>query len=71
MTFDEQRMELAKRIARHQAPVQVELDPEAARRQLVRLAAEKLLDATTESDFWILDIWECAMLRSMGVKPDF
>ena len=71
MTFDEQRMELAKRIAKHQAPAQVKIDPDAARRQLVRLAAEKLLDATMEPDFWILDIWECAMLRAMGVKPDF
>ena len=71
MTFDEQRMELAKRIARHQAPAQGKIDPDAARRQLVRLAAEKLLDATNETDFWILDIGDVAMLRSMGIKADF
>jgi hypothetical protein len=64
-------MKLAARIAKHQAPAQVRVDPDAARRELVRLSVEKLLDETAEPDFWILDIWECAMLRRMGIKPDF
>jgi hypothetical protein len=44
-TFFEQRLALAKRIAKHAAPVQVKVDPEAARRQLLRLAAREIRDA--------------------------
>lgn len=72
MNADEM-MKLAERIARHQAPVQVPVDPESAKRELNRLSVEKLLEAQAEPqpdpDFWILDIWECAMLRAMGIKP--
>jgi len=42
---DDEALALAKRIAKHQAPAQVKVDPEEAKRQLVRLALEKLLDA--------------------------
>jgi len=44
-TFEETRLELAKRIAKHQAPVQVKVDPDAARLELIRLAMKKLLVA--------------------------
>ena len=72
MTFDEQRMELAKRIAKHQAPAQVKIDPKAVQRELLCRLLEKLLETETGSpDFWILDIGDVAMLRAMGVKPDF
>jgi len=43
--FEETRLELAKRIAKHQAPVQVKVDPDAARFELIRLAMKKLLAA--------------------------
>ena len=45
-TFEETRLELAKRIAKHQAPGQpVKLNPDAARLELIRLAMKKLLAA--------------------------
>ncbi len=45
-TFEETRLELAKRIAKHQAPgQQVKVDPDAARLELIRLAMKKLLAA--------------------------
>ena len=70
MTPDE-FMKLAQRIAKHDAPVQA--DSAASRRIWMRLAAQKLAEANLqpEPDFWILDIGDCAMLRAMGVKPDF
>ena len=50
-TFEETRMELAKRIAKHQAPgQQVTVNPDAARLELIRLALQKLLDASEESE---------------------
>jgi len=49
--FEETRLELAKRIAKHQAPgQQVKVDPDAARLELIRLALQKLLDASEESE---------------------
>ena len=49
--FEETRLELAKRIAKHQAPgQQVKVDPDAARLALIRLALQKLLDASEEAD---------------------
>jgi hypothetical protein len=42
-TFDESRLELAQRIAKHSAPIQVPVPPDAARRALVRLALQHLL----------------------------
>jgi hypothetical protein len=44
-TIDADRMALARRIAKHPAPVQVKVDPNRARLELVRLALRKLLDA--------------------------
>ena len=74
MTPDE-HMKLAQRIAKHRAPAQVRVDPDAARRELIRLSVEKLLEAQAEfqpePDFWILDIGDCVLLRAMGIKPDF
>jgi ABC-type Fe3+ transport system substrate-binding protein len=49
-SFDEARLALAERIAKHQAPVQVVVDPQAAKRQLIRLATEKLLEASESSE---------------------
>ena len=50
-TFEETRLELAKRIAKHQAPgQQVKVDPDAARLELIRLALQKLLDASEEGE---------------------
>jgi hypothetical protein len=45
-----ERMELAQRIARHQAPAQVKVDPDEARIELIRLAARKLLAARIDTD---------------------
>jgi hypothetical protein len=47
-TFDESRLELAQRIAKHAAPMQAAVPPDAARRALVRLALERLLNAENE-----------------------
>jgi len=44
--LDADRLALAQRIAKHPAPVQVKVDPDAAKRQLIRLCLEKLLDAS-------------------------
>ena len=44
------RLALAQRIAKHQAPVQVVVDPDRARLALIRLAVEKLLDALGQRD---------------------
>lgn len=43
--FEDERLALAQRIAKHTAPCQVKLSPEAARLELIRLAAKKLLAA--------------------------
>jgi hypothetical protein len=40
---------LAKRIAKHPAPGQVKVSPQAAKKQLVKLALQQLLDAEKES----------------------
>ncbi len=48
--WDEERLALAKRIAKHQAPVQVKVDPNEARLQLIKLALQKLLDAAEARD---------------------
>jgi hypothetical protein len=46
-TFDETRLALAKRISKHQAPGQPpKVNPEVAKRQLIRLSLEKLLSAS-------------------------
>jgi len=45
---DADRMALVQRIAKHQAPGQVNVDPQAASRQLIRLSLEKLLNASEE-----------------------
>ncbi len=45
---DEERLELAKRIAKHQAPAQVRLSPASAKRQLIRLSLGKLLNASSD-----------------------
>lgn len=70
MNADEM-MKLAARIAKHDAPVQS--DSAASHRIWMRLAAQELAEANSqpEPDFWILDIGDCAMLRAMGIKPDF
>jgi hypothetical protein len=47
-TFDEARLELAQRIAKHAAPIQVLVPPDAARHALVRLLLKRLLEADTE-----------------------
>jgi hypothetical protein len=44
-TIHADRMALARRIAKHPAPVQVKVDPNRARLELVRQALRKLLDA--------------------------
>lgn len=49
-TFAETRLALAKRIAKHQAPVQVKVDPQKAKRQLIRLSLQKLLDASEDGE---------------------
>ena len=50
-TFEETRLALAQRIAKHQAPGQpVKLNPDAARLELIRLALQKLLDASEEGE---------------------
>ena len=48
--FEETRLELAKRIAKHQAPGQIKVDPDAARLALIRLSLQKLLDASEEGE---------------------
>ena len=40
---------LARQIAKHPAPVQVKVNPQAAKLQLVKLALRQLLDAKKES----------------------
>ena len=40
---------LARRIAKHKSPAQVKLSSQAAKRQLVKLSLQKLLDAKKES----------------------
>jgi len=45
-----ERMELAQRIAKHQAPAQVKLDPGRARLELIKLAMQKLLAAKIDTD---------------------
>ena len=45
MALDAERLALAKRIAKHQAPAQVKVSPAAAQRQLIKLSLQKLLDA--------------------------
>jgi len=47
-TFDDARRALAQRIAKHQAPAQVKVDPQAAKRQLTRLSLQRLLDASED-----------------------
>jgi hypothetical protein len=44
-SFAEEHLALAQRIAKHEALVQVKVSPEAARLQLLRLAARKILEA--------------------------
>jgi hypothetical protein len=49
--LDADRLALANRIAKHQAPgQQVKVDAQAAKRQLIRLALQQLLDATGAHD---------------------
>jgi len=57
---DQEQMALAKRIARHQAPVQVKVDPDRARIELIRLAAQKLLAAKIDTD-------DREFLRQVGI----
>lgn len=45
---DAEVLALAKRIAKHSAPVQVKVDPQLAKRQLIRLSAQKLLNASSD-----------------------
>jgi hypothetical protein len=47
-TFSADRLALAERIAKHKAPAQVSVAPDAARLELVRLSVKKLLDASDE-----------------------
>jgi hypothetical protein len=50
-TFDEMRLELARRIAKHRAPgVHASMPETDARLGLVRLALERLLAAATETE---------------------
>jgi len=49
-TLDETRLELAHRIAKHTAPMQVPVAPDAARLALVRLALARLLAASEERE---------------------
>lgn len=49
-TFADTRLALAHRIAKHQAPGQVKVDPIEAKRQLIRLALEKLLGASEDHE---------------------
>ena len=49
-TFEETRLALAQRIAKHESPAQVKVDPDAARLELIRLALQKLLDASEDGD---------------------
>ena len=49
-SFDEARLALAERIAKHQAPGQVKLNPQAAKCQLIRLSLQKLLDSSEHRD---------------------
>jgi hypothetical protein len=43
-------MDLAQRIAKHTAPVQVKVSSQAARLELVRLSLQKLLDAPEDTE---------------------
>jgi hypothetical protein len=45
-TFTADRLALAERIAKHKAPAQVSVAPDAARLELIRLSVKKLLDAS-------------------------
>jgi hypothetical protein len=47
-TFDESRLELARRIAKHRAPIQMPVSPDAARLALVRRALDLWLAADSE-----------------------
>jgi len=57
---DNERMELAQRIARRQAPVQVKVDQDRARLEMIRLAARKLLAARIDTD-------DREFLRQVGI----
>ena len=60
---------LAQRIAKHQAPAQVKLNPLAAKQQLVRLSMEKLLGASTErASRFVLSSADKRLLQSMGIS---
>ena len=48
-TLGEDRLALAKRIAKHRAPCQVTVDPDAARLELIRFALKRLLTAAAEA----------------------
>ena len=47
----EDRLALAKRIAKHQAPGQVKIDPDAARLALIRMALTRLLEASEDHEY--------------------
>jgi hypothetical protein len=49
-TLDETRMDLARRIAKHKAPVRVPVATDTARLALVRFAAKKLLTASEDHE---------------------
>jgi hypothetical protein len=51
---------LARRIAKHQAPAQVKVDPDRARLELIQLAAQKLLAAKIDAE-------DCEFLRQVGI----
>jgi hypothetical protein len=49
-TLDETRLALAQRIAKHNAPILVPVDSDAARLELIRLALQRLLALKTTRD---------------------
>jgi len=48
-TANDDVLAVAKQIAKHPAPGQVKVNPQAAKLQLIKLALNKLLDAEKES----------------------
>jgi hypothetical protein len=57
------RSELAKRIAKHRAPAQVRVAPDAARLELIRLALGLLASEDSASDKELQSRWEAAISR--------
>ena len=62
-TWEQQQLALVERISKHTSPVQVHLDHNRARRELIRLAVKKLVAAR-------IAMRDAAFLRDVGIKSE-